>query len=305
MFKPAVKSESKLRLALVGPSGSGKTYSALAIASALGQKVAVVDTERGSASKYADLFTFDVMTPESFEPEVVVKAAKEAAAAGYDVLVVDSLSHFWMGEGGALDQVDRVAKRSRTENSFAAWKDVTPRQNAMVGALVGAALHVVVTMRTKTEWVIEQQQRGDRTINVPKKVGLAPVQRAGLEYEFDLVADMDEATMVVSKSRCPALAGKVIREPGADVAEILRAWLHGAPVDPEQAAKDAESAELVSSALTDELVGLYQTCGSRMELQRITKLAKESAPKLSDAQRGRLSLAAQAAKAALPEESAA
>lgn len=222
-FAKASKKKSKLRMALVGPSGSGKTYTALAIATHLGQRVAVIDTERGSASKYADLFAFDVLDLETFAPQQYVDALHAAASAGYDVVVIDSLSHAWIGAGGALEQVDNAARRSQTKNSFGAWREVTPQHNAMVDAIVRAPLHVVATMRAKTEYVLEKDDRGK---TVPRKVGIQPVQRDGLEYEFDVVGDLDEGNnLIVGKTRCPALAGKVFAKAGKDIAGHLTAWL--------------------------------------------------------------------------------
>lgn len=228
LFKKAAKTQSRLRLALVGPSGSGKTYSALAIATGLGGRIAVIDTERGSASKYADEFTFDALEMELFSPRQYVQAINAAAAEGYDVLVIDSLSHAWMGKGGALEMVDNATARSNSRNSYVAWREVTPEHNALVDAIVQSKCHVIATMRSKTEYVLEQDDKGRMT---PRKVGLAPIQRDGLEYEFDVVADMDLSNrMIVSKSRCKALSGQVINKPGADVAETLRRWLSdGAP----------------------------------------------------------------------------
>lgn len=222
-FSKATKKKSKLRLALVGPSGSGKTYTALSIATNLGKRVAVIDTERGSASKYADLFSFDALDLESFSPQSYIDAIHAAAKAGYDVLVIDSLSHAWMGAGGALEQVDNIAKRSQSRNSFNAWREVTPLHNAMVDAIIRAPLHVVTTMRAKTEYVLEKDDRGK---SVPRKVGIQPVQRDGMEYEFDVVGDLtDDNDFLVGKTRCPALAGKVFKKAGADVAAILTTWL--------------------------------------------------------------------------------
>lgn len=222
-FKPATKAQSRLRLALVGPSGSGKTYSALAIAAPFG-KVAVIDTERGSASKYADQFHFDVMELSDYDPQQFINGIRAAAQAGYDVVIIDSLSHAWMGQGGVLEMVDRAAKRSTSSNSFAAWRDVTPKHNELVTAIVSAPVHVIVTMRSKTEYVLEKDERTGKT--APRKVGTAPVQRDGLEYEFDVVADMDiENVMLVTKSRCPALNGANVSKPGAQVAATLLTWL--------------------------------------------------------------------------------
>lgn len=227
MFKKAVKHESKLRLAIAGPSGSGKTYTALAIGTALG-KVALVDTESGSASKYADIFPFDVAEMHApFHPRKYAEAILAAAAAGYDVIILDSLSHAWFATGGVLDIVDEAAKRSRSNNTYMAWKEGTPAQNMLVEAIVTAPIHVIGTMRSKTEYALVTNDRGKQE---PRKMGMAPIQRDGFEYEFDVMLDMDiENTAVVTKSRCSALAGKVLSKPGRDVAGVLREWLSGAP----------------------------------------------------------------------------
>lgn len=232
-FVPATKKQARLRMALIGPSGSGKTYTALTLASVFG-KVAVIDTERGSASKYADKFTFDVLELTNYDPREYVKAIGEAARAGYDVLVIDSLSHAWNAVGGVLEMVDKVAARSQSKNNFTAWRDVTPLHNALVEAMLTAPLHIIVTMRTKTEYVLEQVERKGRIVTEPRKVGLAPIQRDGIEYEFDVVGDMDlENNLVVSKTRCSTLTGGVFNRPGEDLAGVLRAWLtDGEPLPP-------------------------------------------------------------------------
>lgn len=233
LFRKAVKSESKLRMAIAGPSGSGKTYTALAIGTALanGGPVAVVDTEHGSASKYADLFDFDVAEMSApFHPDKFVRAVTEAQEAGYAVVILDSISHAWSGTGGVLDVVDEAAKRSQSRNSFTAWKEGTPLQNRMIDALVQSNIHVIVTMRSKTEYILADNGKGKQE---PRKVGMAPVQRDQFEYEFDVVFDMDvENNGIVTKTRCPALTSRVFAKPGADVANILREWLTGAPAAP-------------------------------------------------------------------------
>jgi len=226
-FRPATKEQARLRMALAGPSGSGKTYTALAIATGIAQggKVALVDTERGSASKYADLFQFDVLELDSFHPQRYVDAIREADAAGYAVLIIDSLSHAWAGKDGALDLVDKAARRMSAQNTFAAWREVTPLHNQLVDAMLGCNCHLIVTLRSKQEYI---QTVDDRGRTIIKKVGLAPVQREGIEYEFDIYADMDDATMVVHKSRCPAVTDLVQDKPGREVAEKLLTWLQGA-----------------------------------------------------------------------------
>jgi hypothetical protein len=237
-FKPAVKKAAKLRFAVSGPAGSGKTYTLLRLACQLGTKVALIDTEHGSASKYAHTpactdqcadpshFVFDVDEPSSFNPQRLTEQIMEAAKAGYDVVCIDSLSHYWMGEGGELELVDAAAERSKSKNSFTAWKSVTPIHNKLVDTILAAPIHVLVSMRSKTEWVIEKDKDGKQ---VPRKIGLTPVMRDGIEYEFDVCGDMDQDNrFTVSKSRCSALAGKTFYQPGMEMADLLKAWL-GSP----------------------------------------------------------------------------
>lgn len=249
-FRRATKEQAKLRLALVGPAGSGKTYTALNIAQHLGDRVALVDTEHGSASKYADLFEFDVVELESFHPTQYIEAIHAAEQAGYDVLVIDSLSHAWMGKDGALELVDKAAKRNASVNSFSAWRDVTPLHNQLVEAMIACRCHLVVTMRSKTEYVMDKDEKTGKT--TIRKVGLQPVQRDGLEYEFDVVADLDlDNNLIVSKTRCPALSGAVIPKPGKEVADILRGWLNTGEAPAAKAAPAARQQAPTSSDATN------------------------------------------------------
>jgi hypothetical protein len=234
-FQKATKKSARLRMALIGVAGAGKTYTALSIASHLGQRIAVLDTERGSASKYSDLFEFDVMEPENFSPKTYVDAIEAAEAAGYDVIILDSLSHAWAGKDGALELVDRAARRAQSNNNFGAWRDVTPLHNAMVDTIIGSKIHIIATMRAKTEYVQEKDPKTGRTS--VRKVGMAPVQRDGLEYEFDVVADIDsENNLVVGKTRCPAIAGAVFNKAGKEIALRLKNWLTDGGVAREAAA---------------------------------------------------------------------
>lgn len=229
-FTPATREAAKARIALCGPSGSGKTYTALTLATALSDKVAVVDTEHGSASKYApdasgQGFVFDALSPAIFDPRSLAKVLGEAGAAGYGAIVIDSLTHYWSGPGGVLELVDDAAKGSRSGNSFAAWKTVRPYERQIIAALLGFPGHVIVTMRTKTEWVIEEDDRGRKA---PRKVGMKPEQREGIEYEFDIVGDLDQDnTLLVTKSRCFDLSNAVIRKPDAELAKQISEWLDG------------------------------------------------------------------------------
>jgi nucleoside-triphosphatase THEP1 len=233
-FKVATKAAAKLRLGLIGPAGSGKTMTALRIASGLGGRIAVIDTERGSASLYAGErgLAFDVEELDTYEVERFIQAIRDAAEAGYSTVVIDSLSHAWAGKGGILEYVDNAGKRNQGGGNFGAWRDATPRHNALVDAILGAPMHVICTLRSKVEYVVENV--GGR--NQVRKVGLQPVQRDGLEYEFTVVGDVSQDhDLVVTKTRAAWLKDAVIREAGEDLGKKLAAWLSEGTAGPVEA----------------------------------------------------------------------
>lgn len=268
MFTKAVKTQAKLRLAIAGPSGAGKTYTALKIASHLTEKpIAVVDTEHGSASKYADDFAFDVLELDApFHPDRFLTAIREAAKAGYGVIILDSLSHAWNGTGGLLDIVDERAKHMKTSNTFAAWKDAAPIQNKFIDGLISADIHVVATMRSKQDYIQDTDANGKTRI---RKVGMAPVQRDGFEYEFDVFLEMDiDNNAMVTKTRCSALTGRVYSKPGQEIAEILRTWLNGAPVF-KTPLTPREGAPAPEEYIPDETVRPYSAAYARKKLREL------------------------------------
>ncbi len=219
-FTPAAREAVKARIALTGPAGSGKTYTALAIGTELSERVAVIDTEHGRALDYADRFEFRHFAPSRFDPRELCALLARAAEHKYGCVIVDSLSHYWMGAGGALEIVD-----STKGGGMSGWKEFRPIETRMVDALLGYPGHVIVTMRVKTAYVIEPDERGK---NVPRKVGLKPDQREGVDYEFSLIGELDrEHAMTVTKSTCPALVDERIPKPGADVAMALKTWISG------------------------------------------------------------------------------
>ena len=224
--RQATRRQLKARVAFDGPSGSGKTWTSLEWATVLadGGRILVIDTEHGSASLYSDVFTFEVITwAPPYDPGELADTIREAGAAGFDVIVVDSLSHFWEGEGGTLDIVDAAAQKARG-NTFAGWKAGTPALRHLVDTILAAPMHVLATMRAKTEYVLETDSKGKQA---PRKVGMAPVMRAGIEYEFTLVGDLDlDHRVSITKSRCSALAD-VLVQPGraGDAARQFLDWL--------------------------------------------------------------------------------
>lgn len=291
LFSKAVKTAAKLRLAIMGPSGSGKTYSALAIGTVLaeGKPVAVIDTEHGSAAKYADTFAFDVAEMHApFHPEKFIKAIAEATEAGYGVLIIDSLSHAWSGTGGVLDLVDEAAKRSKSGNTYTAWKEGTPIHNKLIDAIVQSGIHIIVTMRSKTEYVLTTNDKGRQ---MPQKVGMAPVQRDNTEYEFDVVFDMDiENNAIVSKSRCSALTGRVIAKPGAQVAAILKEWLSGEPakpkasnpVDGDELFEVARGTKASSDREKEAVLARFNELGDELYGEQWEKVARRNASRVSN-----------------------
>lgn len=233
-FRAAARHSIKARIALYGPSGSGKTYTALMLAEALAQggKVALVDTENRSSERFADRVTFDVLPLDDYAPETYIEAILLAERAGYAAIVIDSLSHAWAGKGGLRERVDE-AKKKYKGNSWSAWADLTPIQNRLVETIVGCRIHVLCTMRSKTAWDTTKDANGQTK---PVRIGLEPVQRAELEYEFDLVAQLDpEHNLIVEKARgFEELDGKVIARPGRELGEQIAAWCAGGGPAPEQ-----------------------------------------------------------------------
>ena len=245
-FTKAVKQQEKLRLALDGPAGSGKTWTALIIGSDLaareGGRVAVIDSERSSAKKYASDFDFDHLTLPDWSPHTYMGAVRSAVAAGYAVIIIDSFSHAWEG---VLELKDNATARSNSKNSYTeGWRTATPVHNELVDTVLRADAHIIATLRTKTEYIVEG---GD-----VKKIGTKPIQRDGVDFEFDVVGDMTaENSMVISKTRCSALSGQVIRKPDARVAEQLWNWLtDGTPPAPKADTVEVEELRSRLNALT-------------------------------------------------------
>ncbi len=197
VFKKAERKQARLRLALSGPSGSGKTYSALQMAKGLGSKIAVIDTEHGSASLYADIADFDVMELHApYSPERYIEAIQSAERAGYEVLIIDSYSHEWNGAGGCLEINDLIADTKCRGNTWAAWKETTPRHRRLTDKILTSSLHIICTMRSKTETI---QGEGKKIL----KLGMKSEQRDGSEYEFTVVLDISHEghVAVASKDR--------------------------------------------------------------------------------------------------------
>lgn len=220
-FTKATKEKAKLRLAIFGPSGAGKTFTALRLATGLNETIAVIDTERGSASKYADRFEFDVLDLPQRTIDVYVEAINAAAKAEYGVLIIDSLTHAWKE---LLDEVERLARAKFRGNTWAAWSEGNPMQMKLVDAILDYPGHIIATMRSKTEWSVEQASNGKTK---PVRVGLAPEQGKGIEYEFDLLMELNvDHIASIIKDRTGAFQDQIIEKPDEEFGGQLLAWLN-------------------------------------------------------------------------------
>jgi len=228
-IKEATREGQWARIALDGPSGSGKTYTALQIASGLSRngKIVVIDTESGAAKKYSKILPgkkFFVLDLDNFSPAMYCAAIDYAVEQGFDTIIIDSLSHAWSGKGGALELVDNAAARGGG-NSYTAWRTANPMLAELTAKLIGVPAHTISNMRVKTEYVMETNEKGKQA---PRKVGLAPIQRDNLEYEFDIYGRLDmDNNLVISKTRVDWLNGQVIHKAGEKLGRDLLAWYDG------------------------------------------------------------------------------
>ncbi len=222
-FTKATRTNSKLRLAITGTAGAGKTYGALLIAQGLGGKIALIDTENGSGNVYADICDYDICTlTPPYDPRRYIQIIREAEQAGYNIIIVDSISHEWSGEGGCLDLHTKETAASRSGNGYVAWGKITPLHNMFIQAMTASSCHIIATMRCKTDYAQVENERGRTEI---RKVGLAPIQRDGVDYEFGTVFDISAnhmATVTKDRSRIFPPEPFIITP---KVGEALRKWL--------------------------------------------------------------------------------
>lgn len=223
MFKKAERKQVKFKMALLGPSGSGKTYSALLIAKGMGKKIALIDTENGSASLYAGVTDFDTLeVSPPYTIKKYVEALNAAVKAGYDVLVIDSLSHAWAGEGGLIEQKESLDKSGRG-NSYTNWATITKQHEQLKSVLINADIHLIATMRSKQDYILVENDKGKQA---PKKVGMAPIQREGMEYEFSTVLDIDMShKALASKDRTGLFSTEDLFQPSEETGKKILEWL--------------------------------------------------------------------------------
>ncbi len=221
-IRPATRQQSKLRLAIFGPSGSGKTMTALRLATGLTRvipgKIGLIDSELGSSELYADRWPFDVAHVPDHSTDAYIAHINAFAKAGYDVLIIDSLSHPWEW---LKEWVDTLAQAKYRGNTWAAWNEGTPKQRALIDAILTYPGHIIATMRSKTEWSIDKENS-----NKPTRVGLAPQQRPGSEYEWTLLFELSVAhTLTCIKDRSGRFQDLMVTKPDETLGEDVARWL--------------------------------------------------------------------------------
>lgn len=224
-FQKATKEKALLRLAIFSPSGGGKTMTSLRIATGMLRRMAgrigLIDTEHGSSAKYADRFDFDINIIDDKTIPGYIAALNAAAAANFPIVIIDSGSHAWQE---LLAEVDNLANTTFKGNSWGAWSKGTPKQKMFVDAILSYPGHVIMTMRSKTEWTTEQNDRGK---SKPVRVGLTPEQGKGIEYEFDMLVEMstDHSANVI-KDRTGKYQDAVMNKPDEKFGEDIMDWLN-------------------------------------------------------------------------------
>jgi hypothetical protein len=216
--KKATRSVEKLRLALGGPSGAGKSYSGHLLAKGMGiKKYCVIDTEGGSANLYADEFSFDHISFEPpYSPERYIEAISYAESLGYELIIIDSLSHEWMYANEVISRM--------TGNGIKNWGEYKSKRHApLVEKILNSKSHIIVTTRSKTEYE-EVEENGKKKY---KKVGLAAKQEGDLEYEFTVVFDISrDHYYTCSKTRARSLESPDPQLLTEEVGKKLIEWLN-------------------------------------------------------------------------------
>lgn len=200
-LRQSSKKQAKIKLAIQGCAGSGKTFSSLLLAKGLSNdwsKIAVIDSENNSADLYSHLGNYNVLSLQGdFSPENYKEALEICERAGMEVIIIDSMSQCW-------DYLLECHSNMQG-NSFTNWGKITPRQNALVQKILQSNSHIISTLRTKQDYVLNEKNGK----LVPEKVGLKAVMRDGIDYEFTIVFDVDmKHNAIASKDRTGLFMGK-------------------------------------------------------------------------------------------------
>jgi energy-coupling factor transporter ATP-binding protein EcfA2 len=192
-IQKAQRRKAKLRIGLFGPSGSGKTMSALKMAHGLTgdwSKVCIIDTENNSAHLYSHIGDYSVLALSApYTPETYIEAIRAAEAAGFEAIIIDSITHEWAGEGGILELSDALSKDAKS--SYTVWSKLTPRHNKFIEAILQSPAHVICCGRSKQDYALNQTEKNGKVVSVPEKIGLKAVTREGFDYEMTVAFDLN------------------------------------------------------------------------------------------------------------------
>jgi hypothetical protein len=234
-LRQSERKRAKIKMALQGSAGSGKTYSSLLLAQGLTNgdfsTVAVIDTENGSADLYAHLGNYNVLslTPP-FTPQKYVEAIEICEKAGMEVIILDSISHCW---DYLLDYHSSLAG-----NSFTNWAKIKPLEKLFIDKILQSNVHIIATMRTKQDYVLNQKDGKF----IPEKVGLKAVQRDGIDFEFTIVFDVDIKHFAVSsKDRTGLFMDKPEFKISADTGQLILNWCNSGIAETASFATSSES----------------------------------------------------------------
>lgn len=231
-LRQSERKQAKIKIGLQGCAGSGKTYSSLLLAKGLTNgdysKVAIIDTENGSADLYAHLGNYNVVSLKPpFTPQQYVDAITLCENSGMEVIIIDSISHCW---DYLLDYHSSLAG-----NSFTNWAKIKPLEKQFVDKILQSNAHIIATMRTKQDYVLNQKDGK----MVPEKVGLKAVQRDGLDYEFTLVFDVDIKHFAVSsKDRTELFMGKPEFQISENTGVKILNWCNSGKLDRQRVNSD-------------------------------------------------------------------
>ena len=297
-LRKATRQKALLRLGLSGPSGSGKTVSALLLAYGITgdwNKIALIDTENGSADLYANhtlqngflIGEFNVYPLiEPYHPNRYIEAIEYCEQAQMEVIIVDSITHEWNGKGGCLEIHEQETNKMRIPNSFMAWAKITPLHQKFIDTILQSSCHIITAVRSKTDYVLTE--RNGRQI--PQKVGMAAQTRDGYEYELTFSLDLDiEHRAFVSKDRTGLFVGKEPAIITPDTGKMIMEWCNtGVEVIPVASLINIEEAVSKCNLIFDteeaiskrnsifDIEEAISKCNSRMEADYIwRKLSAE------------------------------
>lgn len=255
-LRKATRQKAKIRLGLSAVSGGGKTMSALLIAFGMTgdwSKIALIDTENGSGDLYAHLGDYNVLPLQApYSPERYIECIKDCENAGMDVIIIDSISHEWDGNGGCLEIQEKLGGK------YQDWAKVTPRHQAFIQSIIESKCHIITTVRRKQDYEMSKDSSGKIKV---EKAGLKEVTREGFEYELTANLEIDvRHNATASKDRTGLFADKPPFIPSVETGKMIIEW--------------CENGEDVGAAV-DEAIAKLSNCNSRDELKDLYEILPE------------------------------